>query len=267
MAKRRRAFSPQIAKHDAAMPDRPTSRQPARTRAVFPATRWSLIARVQAGEADSAAALEEICRNYWYPLYAFLRRSGVRPHDAEDVTQGFFQRVLSKEILHAASVEKGTLRSLLLSGLKCHLADHCRAANAGKRGGGQVPLPIEWNGAEQRYSVEPADTLDPETLYSRAWARSLFENVRAQVRAAFIASHPVGNYAAIEPHLIAEEDRAPYRELAAQLGSTEGSARLLIYRLRRKFRERLEEEIARTVADPAEIPAELAWFRAALAER
>ena len=250
-----------------AMPDRHTSRHPARTRAVFPSTRWSLIARVQANDADSAAALEEICRRYWYPLYAFLRRSGVRPPDAEDVMQGFFLRVLSREILHAASAEKGTLRSFLLSSLKRHLADHCRAANAAKRGGGQVPLPIEWDEAEQRYSVEPVDLLDPEKLYSRAWARDLFENVRTQVRATYLASHPDGKYAAIEPHLIPDEDRAPYRELAVQLGSTEGAARLLIYRMRRKFRELLEEEVARTVADPADIPGELAWLRAALAER
>lgn len=249
------------------MPDRPTPRKSARTRAVFPTTRWSLVARMQAGDADSAAALEEICRSYWYPLYAFLRRSGVRPDDAEDVTQSFFLRVLSKEILHAATAEKGSLRSFLLSSLKRHLADHCRTANADKRGGGHVPLPIEWNDAEQCYSVEPADPLDPEKLYARAWARGLFDNVRTQVRAAFLASHPADNYAAIEPHLIAGEDRAPYRELAAQLGSTEGAARLLIYRLRRKFRELLDEEIARTVADPADIPGELAWLRAALAAR
>ena len=249
------------------MPDRPTPRHPARTRAVFPATRWSLIARVKADDADSAAALEEICRSYWYPLYAFLRRSGVRPHDAEDVTQSFFLRVLSKEILHAASPEKGPLRSFLLGSLKRHLADHCRVANAGKRGTSHVPIPIEWNDAEQRYSVEPVDTHDPEKLYFRAWAQSLFESVRALVRTAFIASHPAGNYAAIEPHLIPDEDRAPYRELAAQLGSTEGSARLLIYRMRRKYRELLEAEIARTVTAPAEIPGELAWLRAVLAER
>ena len=259
-------FSPQFATLDAAMPDRHTPRHPARTGAVFPATRWSLIARVQADDADSAAALEEICRRYWYPLYAFLRRSGVRPPDAEDVTQDFFLRVLSKEILHAASAEKGTLRSFLLGGLKRHLADHCRAANAVKRGGGQAPIPIEWNDAEQRYSVEPANPLDPEKLYARAWAHGLFETVRAQVRAAFIASHPAHDYAVIEPHLIPDEDRTPYRQLAVQLGSTEGSARLLIYRLRRKYRELLEEEIARTVGEPAEIPGELAWFRTALAE-
>lgn len=249
------------------MPDRHTSRHPARTRAVFPTTRWSLIARVQAGDADSAAALGEICRRYWYPLYAFLRRSGVRPHDAEDVTQGFFLRVVSQEILHAASAEKGTLRSFLLSSLKRHLADHCRSANAAKRGGGQVPLPIEWDDAEQRYSVEPVDPLDPEKLYYRAWAKSLFENVRTQMRAAFIAKNPAGNYGVIEPYLIPDEDRAPYRDIAGQLGSTEGAARLLIYRMRRKFREALEEEIARTVADPADIPGELAWLRAALAAR
>jgi RNA polymerase sigma-70 factor (ECF subfamily) len=249
------------------MPDRPTPRNPARTRAVFPATRWSLIARVQARDADSAAALEEICRRYWYPLYAFLRRSGVRRPDAEDVTQGFFLRVLSKEILHAASAEKGALRGFLLGSLKRHLADHCRAADAAKRGGGQVQLPIEWDEAEQRYSLEPVDTLDPEKLFFRAWARGLFENVRTQVRAAFIGTHPPETYALIEPHFIPDEDRAPYRELAGQLGSTEGSARLLIYRLRRKFRALLEEEVARTVSDPADIPGELAWLRAALAER
>jgi RNA polymerase sigma-70 factor (ECF subfamily) len=191
----------------------------------------------------------------------------VRPHDAEDVTQTFFQRVLSQEILHGASEEKGRLRNLLLSSLKRHLADHCRAANAEKRGGGQVPIPIEWNDAEQRYSIEPADPLDPEKLYARAWARDLFENVRAQVRTAFIASHPTRNYAAVEPYLTPDEDRTPYRELAVQLGSTEGSARLLIYRMRRKFRELIEAEIARTVTDPVEIPREPASLRAALAGR
>ena len=260
-------FVGQFATNDAAMPDRPTPRSPARTRAVFPATRWSLIARVQARDADTPAALEEICRNYWYPIYAFLRRSGVRPEDAEDVTQGFFLSVVSKEILHVAAAAKGQLRSLLLSSVKRHLADHCRAANAGKRGGGNAPVPIEWDEAEQRYSVEPVDPFDAEKLYSRAWAHGVFENVRTQMRAAFIAKNPAGNYGVIEPYLVPDEDRAPYRELAAQLGSTEGSARLLIYRMRRKFRELLEEEIARTVTDPAEIAGELAWLRAALAER
>ncbi len=147
-----------------------------------------------------------------------------------------------------------------------HLTDHRRSANAGKRGGGQLALPIEWSYAEERYSVELADPLDPEKIYGRAWARGLFDHVRTQVRAAFLARHPGGNYGAIEPHLHPDEDRAPYRDLAGQLGSTEGAARLLIYRLRRKFRQLLEKEIARTVRDPAEIPGELAWVRAALAE-
>lgn len=151
--------------------------------------------------------------------------------------------------------------------MKRHLANHCRAANTGKRGGGAIPIPIEWSDAEQRDTGELADPLDPEKLYLRAWARGLLANVRAQVRAAYIGRHPDGNFAAIEPHLIPDEDRAPYRELAGQLGSTEAAARLLIFRMRRKFRELLEREIARTVADPAEIPGELAWLRAALNDR
>lgn len=129
-----------------------------------------------------------------------------------------------------------------------------------------MPIPIEGDEAEHRYSVEPADERDPEKLYLRAWARGLLAGVRDRLRTAFEVNERTGLFAAIEPYLIAEEDCAPYRDLATQLSSTEGATRLLVMRLRRKFRDLLEQEIARTVATPTDIPTELARLRSMLAE-
>jgi len=232
----------------------------------FPTTHWSLVERARGGGEPARLAMEEICARYWYPIYAFIRRRGSDRQDAEDLTQGFFERLIRRELIQIADRDKGRLRNLLLDALTCHLTDAHRRAHAEKRGAGAIPIPIEWDDAEHRYSVEPPDERDPEKLYLLTWARGLLTGVRERLRAAFETNERAGLFAAIEPHLVAEEDRAPYRDLAAQLGSTEGATRLLVMRLRRKFRDLLEEEVARTVAEPADIPAELAWLRGVLAE-
>lgn len=231
----------------------------------FPTTHWSLISRVRAGGENAERAMEEICARYWYPIYAFIRRRGSDRTDAEDLTQSFFERLIRRELVQAADRDKGRLRNFLLEALSCHLTDAHRRVHAEKRGAGAIPVPIEWDEAEQRYSVEPADEADPETLYLRAWARDLLHTVRERMRAAFTAEGKAEVFAIVEPALNAEEDHAPYRAIAASLGSTEGAARLLVMRLRRKFRDLIEQEIAQTVADPADIPAELAWLRGVLA--
>lgn len=232
----------------------------------FPTTRWSLVARVRSGGEPARLAMEEICARYWYPIYAFIRRRGCDRPDAEDLTQSFFERLIRRDLVQAADREKGRLRSFILEALSCHLADAHRHARAEKRGAGAVHVPIEWDEAEQRYSIEPTDESDPEKLYLRAWARGLVAGVRERMRAAFEANERAGMFAVIDPYLTAEEDHAPCRELATQLGMTENAVRMLIRRMRHKFRELIEEEVARTVADPADIPSELAWLRGVLAE-
>ena len=220
---------------------------------------------MRGGGEPARLAMEEICALYWYPIYAFIRRRGSDRHDAEDLTQGFFERLIRRELIQAADRDKGRLRNLLLDALTCHLTDAHRRGHAEKRGSGVVPVAIEWDEAEQRYSVEPPDERDPEKLYLRAWARGVLSGVRDRLRSAFEVNERTGLFATIEPYLTAEEDHAPYRDLAVQLNSTEGATRLLVMRLRRKFRDLLEQEIARTVATPTDIPAELAWLRSVLA--
>lgn len=231
----------------------------------FPTTHWSLVSRVRSGGESAEHAMEEICARYWYPIYAFIRRRGYDRADAEDLTQSFFERLIRRELVQAADRDKGRLRNFILEALSCHLTDAHRRVHAEKRGAGITPVPIEWDEAEQRYSVEPTDESDPEKLYLLAWARGLLSGVRERMRAAFESSDRAGMFATIEPYLAAEEDHAPYRDLAAVLVSTEGATRLLVMRLRRKFRDLVEEEIARTVADPGDIPGELAWLRGVLA--
>lgn len=232
----------------------------------FPTTHWSLISRVRSGGESAERAMEEICARYWYPIYAFIRRRGSDRSDAEDLTQGFFERLIRRELVQAADRDKGRLRNFVLDSLSCHLADAHRRQHAEKRGAGAVPVPIEWDEAEQRYSVEPTDESDPAKIYLRAWASGLLTTARERMRTAFTADGRTAIFTALEPHLLAEEDLPSYRDLAAQLGSTEGATRLLVMRLRRKFRDLIEEEIAQTVEDPADIPGELAWLRGVLAE-
>lgn len=155
----------------------------------FPNTRWTLIHRVQkGGEADAAKAMEEICRQYWYPIYAFARRAGFAAHDAEDLTQTFFQRLITSETLQAAREEKGHLRSFMLSLLKRVISNHVRDASAAKRGGSPAATVslYEDNGAEARYRAEPADLNDPDTLFDRAWAGRVLDSAEKKLRQEFV---------------------------------------------------------------------------------
>ncbi len=230
----------------------------------FPETRWTLVAQVRAGGEAGQAALAELCARYWYPIYAFLRRRGQPPPDAEDLTQGFFLRLLRDDLLHGVDAARGRLRTYLLAAVERHVADHFRHEHAAKRGGGTRPLPIEWETAETRYCAEPADPNDPEKLFAASWARALLERARDRLRAAFIAQGRAETFAALEPHLAWNETRGDYPALAARLGSTEGAVRVMVHRLREKFRALLEDEVAQTVASPEEVASELAWLRAAL---
>jgi len=211
--------------------------------------------------------MEELCRSYWYPIYAFLRRSGRSEPDAEDLTQEFFQRLLTEEAVLSAQKGNGKLRSWLLGVLKHLLSDQARHRNAQKRGGGAEHIPFELMGAEERYLHEPVDNQDPEWLFTHAWAQDLLAEVREKLRAAHAAAGKAETFDLLLPFLMIDDDPPSHREFAQELGSSEVAARLLIHRLRVKFRSLLREEVAKTVETPEEISDELSWLRGVLAKQ
>lgn len=234
----------------------------------FPTTHWTLVQAVQHGTADEAArAMETLCRGYWYPIYAFLRRSGRSEHDAEDLTQAFFQRLITEKAIHSAEEGEGKLRSWLLGVLKHLLSDHARHHAAQKRGGDVSHVAFEAMGAEDRYLHEPVDNHDPEWLFTHAWAQELLAGVREKLRAAHAAAGRADTFDLLLPFLMIDDDPPSHREIAAKLGSSEMATRLLIHRLRVKFRSLLREEVARTVFKPEEISDELAWLRGVLEQK
>lgn len=234
----------------------------------FPTTHWTLVQTIRTGDSDAVAhALGEICQGYWYPVYAYLRRSGRNEQDAEDLTQAFFVKLISEETLKEAEAERGRLRTFLLAVLNRMLVDDTRHRNAAKRGGGTPDFSLDHMNAEERYRNEPADTDDPEKIYLRAWANQVLENARNKVRTAFSEEGREGLYQKIEPFLTTDEDTPPYGELAEELNSTEGAVRLLVHRTRKKFRTQLEKDVAHTVVDTNDVKKELDWLRSALSFR
>jgi RNA polymerase sigma-70 factor (ECF subfamily) len=231
----------------------------------FPTTHWTLVMRVREGGAVRQSALEELCALYWYPIYVFLRRRGYPPHDAEDFTQGFFIKLLADESLSAAEEGRGRLRTYLLQHLKRHLADQKRFDGAQKRGGSAHTISFEEMRAEERYAHEPQDERDPELLFTRAWANELLAGVREKLRADFEAAKRPQGFDVLLPFLLLDDDPPSYREVALQLRATEVSVRIMVSRLRGKFRELVREEIARTVEGSAEVEAELEWLKGVLA--
>lgn len=230
----------------------------------FPTTDWALVRRVHEGADIRRAALEELCTLYWYPIYAFLRRRGFPPHDAEDLTQGFFVKLLEDETFEAAQAEQGKLRTFLLSSLNRYLVDQKRRQQALKRGAGRQPIAFEALRAEERYALEPTDHRDPAWLFSRAWAQLLLAEVRAQLRESFVETGRVGVFEALLPFLLLDDAPPSYREVARTLDSSETAVRLLVFRLRTKFYELLRREVARTVASAGEVENELQWIRSVL---
>ena len=231
----------------------------------FPTTHWTLVSAVQGEDAGEAArAMEELCRSYWYPIYAFLRRSGHSAADAEDFTQAFFHRLITEDAILSARREAGRLRSWLLGVLKRLLSDHTRHFETQKRGGGQVIVSFDEMDAEERFAREPVDAQDPEQIFTLAWARQVFTGVQAKLRASYETTGRAGVFEMLVPFVTCEAEPPSHRELARQLGSSEAASRILIHRLRVKFRDLLSDEVALTVLTPAEIPGELAWLRGVL---
>ncbi|HEY5040506.1 MAG TPA: sigma factor [Verrucomicrobiae bacterium] len=232
---------------------------------IFPPTRWSLVLAATRPDApETAAALEAICRAYWYPLYAYVRRCGQPPHDAQDLTQEFFRRLLEKRWLNSADREKGRLRSFLIVALKNFMSKEWRRASAQRRGGAQSPAQFDTALAETQYTAD-ISSLAPDETYDRQWALTMLNLTVERLRAEFTAAEKPGSFDALKGCLLAARGTIDYAALAAQLGVNEGAARVAAHRLRKRFREIFREEISRTLADGSDVDGELRHLAAALA--
>ena len=223
----------------------------------FTTTHWSVVLEAQGESPAAQEALEKLCRTYWRPIYAFLRRQGVSPEEAEDITQGFFAQLLERRKFSAVRKEKGRLRSYLLGALKYFLADEQRRAMAIKRGKGQRLIPLEDLRADGRIEMEPADPVTADLIYERRWASTVLERVLNLLKDEYQIAGNVVLFDSLKQLLPGEPDAPPQKDVAAQLGMTENAVRQAFYRFRQRYQSLLREEIAHTVATPGDIEDEL----------
>ena len=227
------------------------------TDAQFRETHWSVVlAAADPSSGRAQAALETLCRTYWYPLYAFLRRQGRPPEQAKDLTQEFFVHILEKQTLARAQRERGKFRTFLLAVLK-NLASDLRAKEqALKRGGGQTLVSLDAEEAEQRFAREPATEMDPEKIFNRRWAMTILDTVLARLAEEYKARGKQALFDQIQDLLLDKKGAASQGDIAARLGVKEGTINSEVFRLRQRFRELFRAEIAGTVSDPAQIDEE-----------
>ena len=224
----------------------------------FVTTRWTVV--VNAGRhstVQSEKALEELCRTYWYPLYAYVRRRGHSPEDAQDLTQEFFARLLEGQSLAGADPELGRFRSFLLTSMNHFLTDEWKKANAKKRGGGCEVLSLDWAAAEERFDLEPVDDCTPDKLFEKQWALTLLAEVLNRLELEYQQEGKADLFAALKQTLMGSRESQPYAELAGALGLNEGAVKVAVHRLRKRYRELIRDEIAGTLDRTQDIDQEM----------
>jgi len=227
----------------------------------FHTTHWTVVLAAQNGDGTSAReALAELCAAYWYPLYAFIRRQGSNPHEAEDLTQEFFRRFLERKALETVRPEAGKFRSFLLACLKNFLANERVRAQTQRRGGGQQILPLDADDAETRYSLEPADQRTPEAMFERRWAFTVLERTMAQLRREYSSDEKRALFESLEGFLPGGKEGLSRVELAAKRGVSVGAIDVAVHRLRQRFGALLREQVARTVSSEAEVEEEIRYL-------
>jgi RNA polymerase sigma factor (sigma-70 family) len=223
---------------------------------LFVTTRWSVVLAAQDKlSPGSAPALETLCQSYWYPLYAYVRGLGRSPHDAQDLTQEFFARLIAQDWLRVVMPEKGRFRTFLLVTLKRFLTNEWHHDAAQKRGGGNQPISLDAATAELRFAAEPA--LAPDELYERRWAMTLLDDSLERLRREFAQSGREREFASLKEWLTADRGSIPYAQIAAVLGASEGAARVAVHRMRKQFRQLFRQAIAETVDADNDIEAEM----------
>lgn len=230
---------------------------------LFATTRWSLV--VAAGNGASADALEELCRIYWFPIYAVIRKSGKSTEDASDLAQGFFAKLLEKRWLDIADESQGRFRTFLLTALKRYLINEWRREHTVKRGGGREIVPLDADLAERLYAPEGEQSRTPDELFDRRWALAMLDAAMSRLEEEYQKADRMREYQHLVPSLTAGRGETDYAALAGALDTTEGAARVAIHRLRKRFRVMVREEVARTVTRDEDIDSEMAALMGALA--
>ena len=234
----------------------------------FASTHWSVVlAAAQTQSPETCGALETLCAAYWYPLYAYVRRKGYSPQEAEDLTQEFFaRRVITKLIFAGMRAGQGKFRTWLLNSLQNMLCNEWDRQNAQKRGGGQPHVPVDLQDAEGRYLVEPAHELTPEKLYERTWAMTLLERALTELRTTYERAERTELFSELKCFLPGALSTKPYADVALRLGKSEEALKMAVSRLRREYGRVLKDEIKRTVSSPEEVQIELQHLLAVLGE-
>jgi RNA polymerase sigma-70 factor (ECF subfamily) len=227
----------------------------------FTTTHWSVV--LAAGHDSSPGAheaLEKLCRTYWCPLYAYVRRQGHSPEDAQDLTQAFFAQFLKKKSVQLADPQRGKFRSFLLASLKHFLTHEWERARTVKRGGGQVHLSWDQTSAETQYQHETASELTPETIFDQRWALALFQQALARLREEYASAGKAAQFKQLKGFLNDAADDGAYVGVATQLDMPTGSVAVAVHRLRQRYGQLVREEIAHTVSKPAEVQEELRYL-------
>lgn len=227
----------------------------------FVTTRWTVVLSVGHSNTPRAReALAGLCRTYWYPLYVYVRRRGYGPHDAEDLTQGFFARLLKLNSLAEVAPDRGKFRAFLLASMKNFLHAEWDRASAQKRDVRQT-FSLDFDTAETRYHREPSENIPPELVFDRQWALTLLEKVIQHLRREYELSGRANVFRELRHAITVGNDLVPHADLAARLGMSQEAIRVAAHRLRKRYRQMLREEIAETVADESEIDAEMDYLR------
>jgi RNA polymerase sigma-70 factor (ECF subfamily) len=226
-------------------------------RASFVTTRWSVVLAARTLDDESRAALETLCRTYWYPLYASARRRGADRHEAEDLVQSFFAELLAKRWVEDADPSRGRFRAFLLTAFRRHCTKARVKDAAQKRGGGRVAMSLDFDDGESRLAAEPASDVDPDRAFERRWALALLARALERTRREFETGARAELAAALLPHLGGAGDARPYADIAARLGMTEGAVKVAAHRVRARYGEIIRAEIRDTVATDADVEDEL----------
>ncbi len=225
---------------------------------IFATTHWTVV--LTAGRRhtpQSDAALEELCRTYWFPLYAYVRRRGNTKEDAEDLTQAFFARLLGKNFLANLAGEKGKFRAFLLASLKHFLANEWDKSQRQKRGGGEIHLSLDWQTADTKFQIAATAEPSPDKAFDREWALALLAKVIGRLQNECSADGKAKLFEQLKKFLMADGSDSAQSEVAKSLGMEEGAVRVAVHRLRKRYRQLLREEIFQTLTDPAQMDEEM----------